>query len=63
MGDANELDHLCWGYVWVMAANLLLSMPFYGQGEYGTVFWTNYDLRREHFFVLCSLAINILHLQ
>lgn len=25
---------LCLGYVWVMAANLLLSTPFYDQGEY-----------------------------
>lgn len=34
VGDANEPDHLCLGCVQVMATNLLLSAPFYSQGEY-----------------------------
>lgn len=54
VGDANEPDHLCLGYIWAMAANLLLFVPFYGQGEYEL--FSEPTMTREGNISLCCVV-------
>lgn len=50
----NLIIYPCLGYVWAMAANLLLSVPFYGQGEYKL--FSEPTMTREGNISLCCVV-------